>query len=371
MLVDRDKALPIYHQMAEDLRRNITSGKLAGMLPAENQLSESYKVGRNTTRNCLKKLESEGLIYRINGKGAFVSPGVDKKIRNLLVVVDRLGSGPYESLHSLIAGAAAACHDVGAQVQLILITQLEKRIELVKYDDRFQSAILFLFSHILTDDIVAVAEKSGMPFLISGVPEYQKYNYLDIDNRYAMRQVVDRLFELGHRRFGVAAWHDDPVGHFKQRIDAVNERLKELGLSMPPELKIMRGGKLLSDGQSSDDSFVEAFFRKGCQPPTAIVCVSDPLARLSLQYLRRHGFRVPQDISVTGFDDHESCRFLEPPLSAVHVDYFQMGKTAAEMLLEMLDDFSLRRCQKLCECDLIVRESIGPAPKHPVRSLNI
>lgn len=367
MLVDRDKALPIYHQMAEDLRRNITSGKLAGMLPAENQLSESYKVGRNTTRNCLKKLESEGLIYRINGKGAFVSPGVDKKIRNLLLVVDRLAGGPYESLHSLIAGAAAASHEAGAQVQLILISQLAQSIELVKYDDRFQSAILFLLNHILTEDIVTTAEKSGLPFLITGVPKFQKYNFLDIDNRYAMRGVVDRLFELGHRRFGVATFEreSDAVGHYQQRVEAVVERLNELGLSLPPELLVRIDAKQ----NPQDDSFVKAFLRKDIEPPTAIVCVSDTLARLSLQFLRRHNYRVPQDISVTGFDDHEVCQFLEPPLSSVHVDYFQIGNTAAGMLLELLNNFSLRRCQKLCECDLVVRESIGTAPSCPVSSL--
>ena len=367
MLVDRYKALPIYHQMAEDLRRNITSGKLAGMLPAENQLSESYKVGRNTTRNCLKKLESEGLIYRINGKGAFVSPGGDKKIRNLLLVVDNLGGRSHETLHALIAGAAASCHDASAQVQLVTLSQLVKSIDLVKFDDRFQSGILFLFNHLLNREIIAGVEKSGLPFLISGVSDFQKCNFIEIDNRAAMRSVVDRLFEIGHRRFGVAALADDPVGHNKQRTDAVIERLTELGLAMQPELLVVDN----SDKRDEDDSFAEKFVRKGIQPPTALVCTSDRLARLAMHYLHRHGYRIPEDISITGFDDHEICRLLDPPLSAIHVDYFQMGKTAAEMLLEILDDFSLRHCQKLIECDLIVRESIGPAPKHPVRSLNI
>lgn len=353
------KALPIYLKMAEDLLRRINSGVFTGMLPAESELSKEYKVGRNTTRNCLEKLEAEGVVYRVNGKGTFISTTGHKKNKNILLVVDRLSGNAYESLHSLIAGAVAGCHDVNTQVQLVLISQLEKNIELVKYDERFCSGILFLFSHILDDSTIAIAKKSGMVFGVAGISRFEKCNFLDIDNRQAMRSVVDRLFELGHRRFGVVFTDNDPVGHVQKRLDAVIERLAEHNLSLAPEMLVMNKPKM----DKNNDSFASEFFKKDIQPPTAIICVSDQYARLVMQYLHRHNYLVPQDISVTGFDDHEMCQFLDPPLSSVHVDYFEIGNMATKIIIEQLNNFSLQQNHQLYECKFVERASIGIAPK--------
>lgn len=92
--------------------------------------------------------------------------------------------------------------------------------------------------------------------------------------------------------------------------------------------------------------------------PTAIVCVNDFMAVGVLRYLREHGVRVPQEISVTGFDNIRLAEFCSPSLTSVHIPRDRIGHIAFERLVSEETKFNGR--ELLIDPELVVRESTGP-----------
>lgn len=92
--------------------------------------------------------------------------------------------------------------------------------------------------------------------------------------------------------------------------------------------------------------------------PTAVFCCSDPIAIGAYRAIIENGLKVPDDISLIGFDDIEEAQFMNPPLTTVHVDMLSMGEYGA-MVMEMLMNHSpVLPCRMVLGCHLIVRESL-------------
>jgi LacI family transcriptional regulator len=110
----------------------------------------------------------------------------------------------------------------------------------------------------------------------------------------------------------------------------------------------------------------EGGFRRGgelldlAQPPTAIFAGSDQQALGVYEAARQRGLRVPQDLSVVGFDDLPVARWLSPPLTTVRQPLTEMGRVAAEMLVRLIDGSPLRSRRTELAAELIVRESTAP-----------
>ena len=92
---------------------------------------------------------------------------------------------------------------------------------------------------------------------------------------------------------------------------------------------------------------------------TALVCVNDVMAVGALRELRRRGCRVPEDVSVTGFDNVSLAQFAVPALTTMHVPRNEIGRTIGECL--MSDDATAAAREFIIEPELVVRESTGPA----------
>ena len=94
--------------------------------------------------------------------------------------------------------------------------------------------------------------------------------------------------------------------------------------------------------------------------PTALICVNDVMAVGALRELRTRGLRVPEDVSVTGFDNVTLSQFAVPALTTVHIPREQIGRTICACL--MRDDVA-REQEFVVEPELVVRDSTGPAPR--------
>jgi DNA-binding LacI/PurR family transcriptional regulator len=92
-------------------------------------------------------------------------------------------------------------------------------------------------------------------------------------------------------------------------------------------------------------------------PPTAIVASSDFLAAAAMHAVRERGLRVPQDVAVTGFDDFPLSAYVAPALTTVAVPAYDMGRTAAEMLIDELEGRDPLVRQATFSVELRVRES--------------
>jgi DNA-binding LacI/PurR family transcriptional regulator len=105
------------------------------------------------------------------------------------------------------------------------------------------------------------------------------------------------------------------------------------------------------------------------KPPTAIVAANDEMAAGCIRALRQQGVRVPEDVSVTGFNDVSTAQYCEPPLTTIRVPLLDLGMRAMQMVLRARNGERVELEQVGVE--LIVRESTGPAKPAPASDVRI
>ncbi|MFI6148010.1 LacI family DNA-binding transcriptional regulator [Streptomyces sp. NPDC051109] len=165
-----------------------------------------------------------------------------------------------------------------------------------------------------------------------------------------MRQVTEHLLALGHRRIlhlasAVDSWT------FDVRAEALAARL-----SPHAELRTVRAPLTVADARTA----MEAALAAPGSRPTAVVCDDDILAAGACKAARRLGLRVPEDLSVTGFDDLALATAVEPELTTVHLPAERVGEQGMSALLAVLDGTPWTAPD--IPVDLVVRASTGPAP---------
>lgn len=177
---------------------------------------------------------------------------------------------------------------------------------------------------------------------------------IGFDNREAMRRMGRYVLDMGHRDIAlIIGGLSDENDRSRSRIDGLRRAMAERGLSLPPE-RIFERKYGVTEGR---DAFRQLMAAPA--PPTAVICGSDVYAIGALLECQRLGIKVPDDISVSGFDDLEISRHLNPPLTAVNVPAVEMGRLAAEYLLARIADQPAARRTEL-DCMLSVRHSVAP-----------
>lgn len=172
------------------------------------------------------------------------------------------------------------------------------------------------------------------------------------ENRRGTAAAVRYLHNIGHNRIAHVTGPDGNV-LARARQDAFVAEVTRLGLTLDREW-IIPGDFSLGSGCKAAQSWIAMENR-----PTAVFCASDMLAFGFISELSRHGFKVPGDVSVMGFDDIDLAEQFIPPLTTVRQDRRLIGETAATMLLERLSARGADGAEhaSVLPVSLIVRES--------------
>lgn len=191
--------------------------------------------------------------------------------------------------------------------------------------------------------------RTPVVFYDVGTPR-QNITNIRVDYRRGIEKVVDYLYSLGHRRIGFVG-HHAVLGPINERMKAVMDavaRIPSLDVRTAADSDTLEGGRVAT----------RALLSSGFQP-TAIICVNDITAVGALRELRERGIRVPQDISVTGFDNVKLSEFCYPALTTVHIPRERVGHIIADYLIskpgatEALGEIVI-------DPELVVRDSTGP-----------
>jgi len=173
-----------------------------------------------------------------------------------------------------------------------------------------------------------------------------------IDNLTASREVVEHLIRLGHRRIGYIG---DRFGYQSdtERFAGYREALDCAGVPFMPEL-VAHGDGRPEGGLAAMESLMA-----WDEPPTAVFCYNDMSALGALRAIRAAGWRVPEDISVAGFDDLFVAEYSEPPLTTVRQPRRQMGRMAMDTLLRLMAGAEVEELVRV-PGELVVRASTAP-----------
>jgi LacI family transcriptional regulator len=180
------------------------------------------------------------------------------------------------------------------------------------------------------------------------------------DNEAGSRQVVEHLVALGHRRIGYIRGPESFTAA-KPRFDGFRKACEDAGLR-PDDTPILEGEGQVDSGERAARLMI-------AQAPwvTAIACYNDLTAIGALRMLRGAGRRVPEDVSVVGFDDIAAASWVGPALTTICQPKGEMGRLAVEYLVRVLDSGASEAVPEILRLplSLIVRESTGPAPASP------
>ncbi|EPE7079019.1 DNA-binding transcriptional regulator CytR [Cronobacter sakazakii] len=179
-----------------------------------------------------------------------------------------------------------------------------------------------------------------------------------IDNLTAAFNAVNYLHELGHQRIACIAGPEEmPLCHY--RLQGYVQALRRSGMTVDPHY-IARGDFTYEAGANALEQLLSL-----PQPPTAIFCHSDVMALGALSMAKRRGFRVPDDLSIIGFDNIALAEFCDPPLTTVAQPRFDIGREAMLLLLSQLNGHTVSSGSRLLDCELVLRGTTrAPKPRN-------
>ena len=175
------------------------------------------------------------------------------------------------------------------------------------------------------------------------------------DYREATKEVMSYLLSLQHRRIGLIygfGGHELP----EDRLESYRASLDAAHIPLDDNL-IIQCGPAIEDGYQACSQLLRLAPR-----PTAIICINDLLAIGALRGALDSGLRVPNDLSLVGYDDIPMADYLVPRLTTVTKDAPALGRKAFEFLFRRIQSPDLPRQQYYTSARLVIRESTGPAP---------
>jgi LacI family transcriptional regulator len=171
---------------------------------------------------------------------------------------------------------------------------------------------------------------------------------------------TEHLLSLGHQRIGFIAGPKRLLCS-RARLDGYGAGLAAAGIDIDPEL-IKQGDFYHESGCAGADALLSLD-----RPPTAIFASSDQMAFGVYEAVRRRGLRVPDDISVVGFDDLPESRWASPPLTTVRQPLAEMGLLAARTVLRLARGEEIETPRVELATELVVRDSSAVLPRRPRR----
>jgi DNA-binding LacI/PurR family transcriptional regulator len=180
---------------------------------------------------------------------------------------------------------------------------------------------------------------------------------VSVDNRGGVRAVMAHLAGLGHRRIAFLGARRH-LGDIEERQEAYIEYMAQLGEPVR-EGYIVHGPNELAGGVAALHTLADL-----PEPPTAVIGSTDVLAVGALRGASERGLRVPDEISIAGFDDIPPAAFTIPALTTVRMPVQDMVETAVRLVLDPADEAE-PQAPSVVQPSLVVRESTGPAPEVP------
>jgi LacI family transcriptional regulator len=172
-------------------------------------------------------------------------------------------------------------------------------------------------------------------------------------NRRGAYDAIRYLLEQGHRRIGFIS-DVFTLNTAIERLKGYRAALSEYGVEYDPAL-VQEADFVKPQTRSLTENLLAL-----PEPPTAILTSTDPVAFSVVEILREHGLEVPKDMSVVGFDDIPHASLVYPRLTTVHEPLYEMGKTAAKVLLEQINNVDTLSRRIQLETHLVIRDSCAP-----------
>ncbi len=204
-------------------------------------------------------------------------------------------------------------------------------------------------------------EKSKLPImLIDSQSSSPQIGFIDNDAYSAGMTITNHLIELGHRKIGFITRWEENLNHI-QRYEGYRKAMQEAGIEILPSwLKTWTQNDNCNGCESGQKLFREIMTAN--PDLTALIAVNEELALGAMNEALRTGFKIPEDISIAGFDSSSYSAYITPSLTTISHPRKEAGKKAAEAIVVYLQSKRSGLLREILPTYLIPGESTGPVP---------
>lgn len=208
-----------------------------------------------------------------------------------------------------------------------------------------------------SDSYLDLIDKQGFPCVLVNFDARQMNMPIVVaENRNGARTAVEHLLALGHRRIGFVAGTAG-TGQSAEREKGYVDAMQAAGLPVDPAL-IVQGQFMQSGGYSATEILLSL-----AVPPTAIFCANDEMAFGAIDAINSKGLKVPDDVSVIGFDDIPTASYVFPTLTTMRQPFAEMANRAVSEVVEIIQGREIKAAKIAFPMDMVVRNSTAPLKK--------
>ena len=361
IILDREAQEPLYQQLEKAIKLNITSGTWPQgfQLPTYRQLAENTGVSMITVQQAIDNLVSQNFLYRRQGQGTFVATQDSKIGSNRIgLFLPNLREPFFSFLAQIIQ--TEAIND-GYTISIFSYddgtTLIAKAVEIMSEQNVDAFITTPSSNHDALDHVLSIRGRGVPVVIVDGHLENEAISCIECDNRLGMAMILDHLIALGHRRIGFASGQCYTSG-LRSRMEAFNEVVPERGLELNPSY--LQISHLDRDEGGWDAAHKLLMLR---EPPTAIACSTDIVAAGVLRAAKSMNIKVPEQLSIVGYDDMYLATHLEVPLTTIKQPVEKIAQMAVKKLISYIGNTTdMRHESIILSPELVLRSSTGPAP---------
>jgi len=378
-----NRRVPLYTQIRQYVKDQIDQQiwKPGDKLPSEIELAEQFSVSRVTIKSALAALVEEGIIFRIQGKGSFVSadpagepiayyqtnemstpPLVAFLLPNLTgsYVTKLMEETERELVRHGFKMLYCGTHNSQETERKVLSEVLQIGVK---------GIIIFPVDGESYNEEILRLKLNQFPFVV--VDRYFRgieTNSVSVDNVEGGRMAVDKLIELGHSRIGFISSKIAGTSSIEDRLAGYEKGLSEHHFAVDHQLRLtnLDADKLnvvLKEGFVDEDSLQEIRSFIAANPDmTAVFALNLAVGLTTIKAATSLGLRIPEDFSVIFFDQYEMASFSAIPPTCIVQDEQAISRAAVKLLLESMQDISRSNTRITLPPKLIERNSCA-APK--------
>ena len=265
------------------------------------------------------------------------------------MTVSAIFSEPFFQI--LTQGVSSGCnaHDYSVMLWLAEPEYERRTVTKILYNGLIDGIIVA--SMVTNDPIVDSLSNNKLPFILIGRHNsYDHLSYVDVDNHAGAKQAVLHIIHTGRQRIATITGPQNMIAGL-DRYQGYLDALHEHGIAVDPDLIVQ--------SDFSDTGAYTSMQNLLKYKPDAVFAASDAMAIGAMQAVLDAGLRVPQDISFVGFEDSPQASRSKPSLTTVRQSGYQMGATAVEMLIDIIENSIKMPQQIILPTELVIRDSCG------------
>lgn len=361
----------LYKQVYQDLKDRIHGGEylLNALLPSEREIGEYYHVDRTTVRKALQMLVDEELVEKRPGKGTLVvwrpEPSQaavqaqsghfpEKKGTSIAFFLPKDSNGisritqPFYS--QLFYEAQQECQRHG---YTLIYSTLDESDSLEEVIGRNAYAGIFFLSNVARRHLEDALERKIPSVLINSY--YERMPSILSDNFTGTYEACRYLIRLGHTSIGILNGDRRYITN-KERFRGCAAAMAEAGLDLKDEFNLGGGSWSFEAGLGA----VEQMLNTTDTRPSAIIAFNDRLALGAIQAIHGAGLRVPDHISVVGYDYSDQAKYSLPKITSVEAHLPLMARAAVRLLFQQIEHYETLPVKVLIPVKLMEADSTAP-----------